>query len=126
MLKPYDFCCDINDRDDETRYDKRKPPFTSSLMVLSPIQESPTLQFRIQSIEPTVNSKRKGSKNKSKPEDWDLDGNPCVKTRGPLRWYQEDEIEIAKDHFWLERQKAYNEEADKNALIGEKKGTISQ
>lgn len=93
-------------------------------MVLSPIQESPTLKFRFQSVEPAIREKRKGSKGKSHQEDSNLAGNPCVKTRGPLLWYQEDEIDIAKDKFWSEKQRVYNDEADRNALIGEKKGSF--
>ncbi|XP_046737734.1 LOW QUALITY PROTEIN: uncharacterized protein LOC124406379 [Diprion similis] len=121
LLKPYNFCCDINNHDEETRYDKRNLPFSSSLMVLSPIQESPTLKFRYQFTEPAVNARRK---SKPRSEEWNLGENPGSKTRGPLLWYQEDELEVAKNQFWSEKQKLYNEEADKNALIGEKKGIL--
>ncbi|XP_046415877.1 uncharacterized protein LOC124177504 [Neodiprion fabricii] len=118
LLKPYNFCCDINNRDEEIRYDKRNLPFSSSLMVLSPIQESPTLKFRYQFTEPAVNARRK---SKSKLEESELGENPGSKSCEPLLWYQEEEIEVAKNQFWSEKKKLYNEQADKNALIGEKK-----
>ncbi|XP_012268991.2 uncharacterized protein LOC105693552 [Athalia rosae] len=121
LWKPFGFCCNINNSDNETRYDQRRPPFTSSLVALSPIHGSPTLNFHYQYTEPAAHIKRKVSKGKSKSKDWNLEGNPCVLTGGPLLWYQEDEIEIAKNQFWEEKQMLYNKEADRNALIGEKK-----
>ncbi|XP_043520467.1 uncharacterized protein LOC122534159 [Frieseomelitta varia] len=40
---------------------------------------------------------------------------------GPLHWYLEDEILAAKDILWEQKQRAYNEEMNKNIEIGKEK-----
>ena len=41
--------------------------------------------------------------------------------QGPLRWYLEDEIVAAKDILWEQKQRAYDEEMNKNIEIGKEK-----
>lgn len=38
-----------------------------------------------------------------------------------IKWYLEDEIALAKDMFWTEKQRVYNEASDKAMSIGKKK-----
>jgi len=40
----------------------------------------------------------------------------------PIKWHLEDEFALAKDIFWTERQRVYNEESDRAARIGKKRG----
>nr|XP_031842604.1 uncharacterized protein LOC116431397 isoform X2 [Nomia melanderi] len=41
--------------------------------------------------------------------------------RGPMYWYLEDEIAMAKDALWKQKQKIHNEEMNKNIQIGKKR-----
>lgn len=45
IIKPFGFCCSIDDVDPLTKYDKLKS-YKSSLMSLYAIHESPTFKFR--------------------------------------------------------------------------------
>jgi len=38
-----------------------------------------------------------------------------------IRWYLDDEIALAKDIVWTERQRVHNEETDKAVKIGKKR-----
>ncbi|XP_043252514.1 uncharacterized protein LOC122397426 [Colletes gigas] len=46
----------------------------------------------------------------------------CKRCRGPLRWYLEDEIAVARDKMMSSRQETYNFEMEKNIKIAKKKG----
>ncbi|XP_026673869.1 uncharacterized protein LOC108630434 isoform X2 [Ceratina calcarata] len=47
----------------------------------------------------------------------------CKRCRGPLRYYLEEEIEVALDIIKKDKQQKYNAEMEKNIKIAKKRGT---
>ncbi|XP_054006385.1 uncharacterized protein LOC128891156 [Hylaeus anthracinus] len=45
----------------------------------------------------------------------------CKRCRGPLKWYLEDEIAVARDRIMTTRQETYNAEMEENVRIAKKK-----
>lgn len=158
IIKPYGFCCSIDDVDPLTKYDKLKS-YKSSLMSLRAIHESPTFKFRTeftdymdhengslkkkakytdvgdykrknykrnkQNLQNMKDLKRLYEKKRpfNKSNDFeDLhDEKFAYLLQGPMQWYLEDEINSAKDIFWEQKIRKYNEEMNKNTEIGKKK-----
>lgn len=46
----------------------------------------------------------------------------CHRCRGPLQWYLEDEIAVAREFMVNRRIEDYNAEMDRNVKIAKKKG----
>ncbi|XP_046743395.1 uncharacterized protein LOC124409668 [Diprion similis] len=113
LKKPFDFCCDVKNQDLDTRYDRRQPPFKSSLENIFLNGGGPDLKLRIQDIgKPPYPIRREGRKT--------LIGAPmgeCNRCRGPLKWYLEDEISLARDLLAHDRQTKYNADANKHVKI---------
>ncbi|KOX72762.1 hypothetical protein WN51_00702 [Melipona quadrifasciata] len=158
ILKPYDFCCSINNVDPLTQYDRLRSFYRASLMSLQTRTGNPTLKLRTEFtdyIDPAVRllQRKKSFKNKQldigdhryknkknmqifkKPrkiykgkkldDDFEFEDLHDKKVtsllQGPLHWYLEDEIVAAKDILWEQKQRAYNEEMNKNIEIGKEK-----
>ncbi|XP_023287507.1 uncharacterized protein LOC105700399 [Orussus abietinus] len=127
-LKPYGFCCSTTDFDSAMKYNEQKPPFKSSLTAIQSIHDSPTLKLRTSYVIPkSSQSKKKAVKSRRGSTDGERDHRiskfhyPTLALRRQLLWYIEDEVDLAQNMIWHQRQKTYNEEADKAALLGEKK-----
>lgn len=119
--KPYRFCCEEKDQDPKKRYDMRKPPFVSSLTDVILDGGGPGVKFRVQDIgQPpyTVIQRRI----------LEVRGlaylGHCKRCRGPLRWYLEDEIALAREIFAKRRQNNYNTNVKRNLMIIKRKGNI--
>ncbi|KAI4501774.1 hypothetical protein M0802_003109 [Mischocyttarus mexicanus] len=119
-LKPIDFCCSVEDMDPTPmKYDQRKPPYTSSLMAIGSLQESPAIKLRTQYIN-HLETKKLITKGKDvqfvgmNSEDFLIFSS----INGPIRWYIEDELELAKDILWEDRLRINEEETRHNIRIG--------
>ena len=112
LKKPFGFCCDAAHQDFETRYNMRIPPFETSLTKIAPNKSGPDLKFRIQDTgRPAFPVLRSGShKVKSM-------GSPgrCKRCRGPMRWYIEDEVALAKEIIATEKKMNYLREKKREA-----------
>ncbi|XP_076650272.1 uncharacterized protein LOC143357637 [Halictus rubicundus] len=154
ILKPYGFCCSPENVDPLTKYDDKnkflyKPPLVSTKI----INESPVLKFRTQ-FTGHVDSEQTKQYGKSKLTDigdhkrklysgqtaaqelllHSCGGSTYINLSdkrterikwGPIVWYIEDEIEAAKDALWVQKQKAYNVEMDRNTQLGSEKFNLS-
>jgi len=124
-LKPFDFCCSIDYFDPLSRYDQRKPPYKSSLAEITSVHECPVSKIQTQFFTPLNKKKLTKNKilerkNKKLEKLKKLHDSPVRKERS-IKWHLEDEFALAKDIFWTERQRIYNEESDKAARIGKKR-----
>ncbi|XP_054013011.1 uncharacterized protein LOC128894926 [Hylaeus anthracinus] len=162
ILKPFGFCCSIDDIDPPINYNKLQSFYKFSSISVHTINESPTLKFQAQFADsvdfelkernPTTKHLDNGDHKCKLPMKHrqilnGLQSSPYPRIRGgssrddfksvqqyedlydprvmrslnkPLQWYLEDEIALAKDIMWKEKQKLYNEEMDRNTLIGKK------
>ncbi|KAG7190274.1 hypothetical protein KM043_006391 [Ampulex compressa] len=121
-LKPFDFCCSINDFDVLTKYD---PPYKSSLRSVTSVPEYPTLKLQTQFVE-TLNTNQKKKISKAKitnygdEHSW-KDKQLSTSLHKPIAWYIDDEITLGKEVFWLERRKVHNERINREIAIGKKR-----
>ncbi|XP_024941712.1 uncharacterized protein LOC107268641 isoform X2 [Cephus cinctus] len=122
-FKPVNFCCTKDDYDFMTKYNQRNPPFKSSMTGISHATHGcPGLKVRLDSIKARMwSTKRKSSKTKTGTIPNVAAGSPSISLTGPLLWYHEDEIAIAKNTILDEKQRTFVEIGNKNATIGEKK-----
>ncbi|XP_015587405.1 uncharacterized protein LOC107264057 [Cephus cinctus] len=118
LKKPFGFCCDIKNQDHGTIYNARHPPFKSSLADIVLNGGGPDLKFRIQDIGKPLYPIQWGGIYKIKSP---ATLGDCKRCRGPLKWYLEEEISLAKETVVNERTMKYNTEADKNLKIAMKK-----
>ncbi|KAK2575826.1 hypothetical protein KPH14_007204 [Odynerus spinipes] len=121
-LKPVDFCCTAEDFDPLTIYNQRKPPFTSSLTAINTVQECPVMKFRTNFMDPS--SKKLAAKGKDVhfgSTDFGHENLAMSSMNGPIQWYLEEELALAKDIFWEDRLLKNIEETRKNIRIGRKK-----
>lgn len=120
LQKPYSFCCEEKDVDPEIRYDMRKPPFVSSLTDVVLHGGGPGVKFRVQDIgrPPYIIQRRI----------FEARGltylGHCRRCRGPLRWYLEDEIALARDNLAKQRQDNHNAIVKRNLMTVKRKGNI--
>ncbi|KAL6267475.1 hypothetical protein P5V15_000551 [Pogonomyrmex californicus] len=115
--KPYGFCCEEKDQDPEKRYDMRNPPFTSSLTDVILDGGGPGVKFRVQDISP---SPRPIQRRILEVKGRAYLGH-CKRCRGPLRWYLEDEIALAREFLAKEKRDNYNAIVKRNLMIAKRK-----
>ncbi|XP_043284084.1 uncharacterized protein [Venturia canescens] len=112
-MKPFNFCCNISRQDPETRYDMRIPPFITSLTNIPPNnKEGPDLKFRLQDTArqdraPTLRS----GVHKVKSHTHQM--GRSKRGRGPLQWYLEDEIALAREIIANEKEEKRRREIKK-------------
>ncbi|XP_012269219.1 uncharacterized protein LOC105693702 [Athalia rosae] len=110
LKKPFGFCCDPKNQDPDTRYDNKNPPFKSSMENIFLNRGGPDLKFRIQDIgKPPYPIRREGRRAIS-----GTSLGECSRCRGPLKWYLEDEIALARDMLAHDKQTKYNSDAEKH------------
>ncbi|XP_019885957.2 uncharacterized protein LOC105275967 isoform X1 [Ooceraea biroi] len=127
-LKPFGFCCSMDRFDPLSRYDQRMPPYKSSLTAITSVHECPVSKIQTQFFTPRLsrNKKRLGKGRMSEMEDQQRLGNDTMnyfhinRRDGSIKWYLEDEIALAKNIFWTEKQRVHNEERDKIISIAKK------
>ncbi|XP_070160571.1 uncharacterized protein [Polyergus mexicanus] len=126
-LKPFGFCCSLDRFDPVSRYDQQRPPYKSSLMAITSVHECPVSKMQMKFFTPCFTREKKklkaseaGDQQRSKNGKLNylrlLGRKDCS-----IKWYLEDEIALAKDIFWMEKQRIYNEASDKAMSIVEKK-----
>jgi len=116
--KPYGFCCEEKNQDPEKRYDMRNPPFASSLTNVVLGSGGPGVKFRVQDIGPTPYPiQRKILKAKATAY-----LGRCRRCRGPLRWFLEDEVALAREFLAKEKRDNYNAIVKRNLIIAKRKG----
>ncbi|XP_011879485.1 PREDICTED: uncharacterized protein LOC105568422 [Vollenhovia emeryi] len=129
-LKPFGFCCSLERFDPSARYDQRMPPYKSSLMAITSVHECPVAKMQMRFSMSRL-SREKKKLPKIKPSDVG-DQQRRLKNSGLsysqidrnsryVRQYLEDEIALAKDIFWAEKRRTYNEESKRTIKIGKKK-----
>ncbi|EZA62507.1 hypothetical protein X777_10137 [Ooceraea biroi] len=95
-----------------SRYDQRMPPYKSSLTAITSVHECPVSKIQTQFFTPRLsrNKKRLGKGRMSEMEDQQRLGNDTMnyfhinRRDGSIKWYLEDEIALAKNIFWTEKQ----------------------
>lgn len=130
-LKPFGFCCSVDRLDPLSKYDQQMPPYTSSLMAITSVHDCPVSKMRLEFIAPRLTrEKKRPAKNRTS----EVDKHQLSKNRRPnyltttdrndrsMKWCLEDEIALAKDIFWTEKQRIYKEEGEKMIAIAKKKG----
>lgn len=125
-MKPFGFCCSLDRFDPLSRYNQQKPPYESSLAAITSVHECPVSKMQMKFFIPQfTHEKRKlkasemGDQQRSKNRK--LIYSRFGKNDRFIKWYLEDEIALAKDMFWTEKQRIYNETSDKAMKIGKKK-----
>lgn len=115
LQKPFGFCCDEKLQDFNTKYDERKPPFTSSLTNVVLNGGGPDLKFRIKDIfflqatsssssSPRIAS-AKSATHKVHLKTTTANVGACKWSHGPINWYLEDEIARAQEIIIKNKQK---------------------
>lgn len=107
-----------------TKYDQRRPPYTSTFTTTNSVHDGPTSKIQVEFVGPRSLSRQKGKIPKlksvqAKKETLLLPDRPHylqINGNHTIRWYLEDEIALAKDIFWMERQRIYNEEGKKRII----------
>lgn len=124
-MKPFGFCCSLDHFDPLSRYNQQKPPYESSLPAITSVHECPVSKMQMKFFTPRfIREKRR---LKAEMGDWQRPKNRKLiysrfgKNDCFIKWYLEDEIALAKDMFWMEKQRIYNETSDKTMKIGKKK-----
>ncbi|KMQ96573.1 hypothetical protein RF55_3128 [Lasius niger] len=118
--KPYGFCCEEKSQDPEKRYDMRNPPFVSSLTDVILNNGGPGVKFRVQDTgRPPYPIQRRILEAKGIAY-----LGRCKRCRGPLQWYLEDEIALAREFFAKKRQDNYNASVKRNLMIARRKGIV--
>lgn len=127
-LKPFGFCCSMDTFDPLTRYDQRMPPYNSSPTKITSTHECPLSKLQIEFFTPRqIRERRKLTRIKTSTTGNQLLRNSGLNyfqsysNNGLVKWYLEDEIALAKDIFWVERQRHYNEMKDRAIKIAEEK-----
>lgn len=133
-LKPFGFCCSLDRFDPLSRYDQRMPPNKSPLIAITSVHECPVIKMQTKfstsrlsqdKKKPTkirtsdVGDQRRRSKNDGLNYSEINRNNRCIKR------YLEEEVVLAKDIFWTEKQRIFNEENTKTLRIGKKKREFS-
>ncbi|XP_033232234.1 uncharacterized protein LOC117183141 [Belonocnema kinseyi] len=118
--KPFGFCCDKNSPDSDTRYNQRKPPFTSSLSNVVLHGGGPDLKFRVKDIFVTKSIPRSGTQKSSVKSNIARLGS-CRWCRGPINYYLEDEISVAQEMFAKQKQDRFNQDVQKDATSARRK-----
>lgn len=119
--KPYGFCCEEKYQDPDKYYDMQNPPFISSLTNVILNGGGPGIKFRVDDIDRSPYSVQLRRILEVKGVDY---LGRCKRCRGPLRWYLEDEIALARETMAEERQNNYKENMKKNLKIARRKGNI--
>lgn len=116
LKKPFNFCCDINHQDFNTQYNMKNPPFESAFSDTFLKDSRPDLHFRLQDIAKSTVHRQpdKTGEGSLFQEEIEIKKKPStygrtVKNRGTLKWFLEDEIQVAQKILAEERQKKYEE-----------------
>lgn len=118
--KPYGFCCE-EDQSSDKYYDMRNPPFVSSLTDIILDGGGPGVKFRVADVSRPPYSVQLRRILEVKGVDY---LGRCKRCRGPLRWYLEDEINLARETMAKKRQNSYNESMKKNIKIAKQKSNV--
>uniref|UniRef100_A0A6V7M9C3 Uncharacterized protein n=1 Tax=Bracon brevicornis TaxID=1563983 RepID=A0A6V7M9C3_9HYME len=118
LNKPFGFCCDINRQDPETQYNQRNPPFDSSFQETSLSSEHPEVKFRLQDIVKATPRVTRGGifRDDLEVKKAGLYGK-SKKCRAPLKWFLEEEIEVARDLLAKEKKIRRMEEMQKKSVM---------
>nr|XP_033322922.1 uncharacterized protein LOC117218545 [Megalopta genalis] len=150
-LKPYGFCCDIKDHDPKLDIDNNLdslfskhnltgegPNIKFRFQEINAISTSPQRinqksshrlghrgrpRGRQRGGYDDPNNQRKGWNRNERDDNEKKLGEPmiCKRCKGPLKWFLEDEIAMARDSMMQDRQKKYNIEMENNIKIAKKK-----
>lgn len=108
LQKPFGFCCDEKLQDPGTKYDQRKPPFTSSLTDVVLNGGGPDLKFQVKDI--FVQSPvSKSTAHKVYLKSTAAHVGACKWSHGPIKWYLEDEISLAQKILRKNKQKNHED-----------------
>lgn len=103
------------------------PPY-NSLPTITSVHECPVSKLQIEYFTPRqIRERRRYAKVKTS-----VTGDQLLKSSrlnyfqssrndGSVKWYLEDEIALAKDIFWMEKQRIYNDMIDRAIKIAKKK-----
>lgn len=128
-LKPFGFCCSVDRFNSLSRCNQQKPPYKSSLTAISSVHECPVSKIQVAFFtSPIFREKKKSNKIKvSDTEDQQQLKNDRLnyfqgnENNCSVKWCLEDEIVLAKDIFWAEKQRVYKEASNKAFAITKKK-----
>ena len=124
LKKPFGFCCDENSQDSRTRYDQRKPPFTSSLTDVVLNGGGPDLKFRVQDVISKSFPRSGMHRSYLKLTTAHLGG--CRWCRGPINFYLEDEISVAKEMFAKFKRDRYQADCQRDIISARKKSNFKK
>ncbi|XP_020281801.1 uncharacterized protein LOC109853788 isoform X3 [Pseudomyrmex gracilis] len=131
--KPFGFCCSVGRFDPLARYDQRSSPYKSSLPAITSVHECPVSKMRVQFHALSRSGRNKGRPIRIKPpETGDQQRSNKIArlmymnkidngSRNTMRWYLEDEIALANDLVWREKQQLRKEKGDKATITAKKK-----
>lgn len=110
------------------RHDHQTSSYNFSPITITSVHECPVSKLQIEFSTPRqFREKKKHIKVKtSMTRDQSLKNSRLdylqkIKDSGSIRWYLDDEITLAKDIFWMERQRVYNVMMDRAVKIAKKK-----
>lgn len=114
-----------------SRYDQQMPPYKSSLTAITSVHECPVSKIQTEFLTPRISREKKRlprikTSVMDKQQLSKNDRSNYLRTIDRrdrfLRWCLEDEIAMARDIFWTEKQRIYDETGEKAIAIAKKKG----
>ncbi|XP_063978123.1 uncharacterized protein LOC135162996 isoform X2 [Diachasmimorpha longicaudata] len=127
LRKPFGFCCDINRQDLDTQYNLRNPPFESTFPETPLNSNCPDIKIRIQDIaKPPARGPRGGIFRDNVDVKKAAVYGRSKKGRGPLKWFLEEEIQVARDLLAREKRIKRTEEMQKKIVMNKMKEKSKQ
>lgn len=95
-------------------------------MAITSVHECPVSKMQVKFLKSRLTREKrrlKGSEmgNQQRLKNRNLNYSRFDKSDRSIKWYLEDEIAMAKDMFWTEKQRIHNEVSIKAVSIGKKK-----
>lgn len=94
-------------------------------MAITSVHECPVSKMQMKYCTPFIREKRKlrasEAGDQQQLENGELNYFRFGRNDGSIKWYLEDEIALAKDMFWMRKQRVYNKASDKAIRAGKKK-----
>lgn len=94
-------------------------------MAITSVHECPVSKLQMKYCTPFIRERRKSRASEAGDQQQLANGQLNYfrfgRNDGSIKWYLEDEIALAKNRFWMKRQRVYNKARGKAMRAGKKK-----
>jgi len=106
------------------------PPYKSSLMAITSMHECPVTKMQVKFSTSRLSREKKrlpkiktsdAGDQQRRLKNGNINYSEIDRNNHYIRWYLENEVALAKDIFWAEKQRIHNEISKKKMRMGKKK-----